>query len=95
MPGDDEPILRKFPEGTRTNVGKKTWEEHPDGQGGYRPIIAALRGDVEVPCPHCGAPLVREGTHGLIRRSVFGCGGCHLPSGGADIQISPPKPAQG
>jgi hypothetical protein len=88
------PKLRKFPAGARTMVGKTTWEKHPDGAGGYRPILPAARGTVSEPCPHCGAPLVREGTNALIRRSVFGCEKCHMPSGGADVRVSPPKSSE-
>ena len=66
-----------------TGAGPATWEPHPDGKGGYRPIDPSERGDVNIPCPHCGGALVRDGTDDLIRRTVFGCGTCHRASVGA------------
>jgi hypothetical protein len=85
MPDKEPATLRPVPEGTLVNLtGRTEWEPHPDGKG-YRPIIPAVRGLIEIPCPHCGSPLVRQGTDAVIRRSAFGCGVCHLPSLGNDV----------
>ncbi len=80
-------------EGFRAVVGEQTWELHPDGHG-YRPKDAHRRGAIEMPCPHCGSPLVREGSEEIIRTTVFGCGQCHRPSTGPDVR-EPPSAAKG
>jgi hypothetical protein len=89
---DDVIRLRKFAEGSRTTLGPVTWEAHPDGKGGYRPIEPVRRGTIGLPCPHCSAALVREGSAEAIRTAIFGCGFCHKPSGGRDAHVSPQPP---
>ena len=69
-------------------TGRQTWEKHPDGKGGYRPIDAAQRGSIEKPCPYCQKPLIREGNPALIRRTVFGCGQCGHKFVGPDVALA-------
>lgn len=87
-PHREPPRLVKIEPGTRTTLGQVTWEHHPDGAGGYRPIDPSRRGDITLPCTHCGAPLVREGTREAIDPAVFGCEVCHKPSAGPDAFIA-------
>jgi hypothetical protein len=54
-------------------LNEPTWEPHPDRTGGYRPIDPAKRGAIELPCPACGAKLVREAGRTITANSSFGC----------------------
>lgn len=88
------PPLRAYPAGTCLPFGAASWEPHPDGAGGYWPIDPALRGNVELPCPHpdCdNTRLVRNGTFPLIRTTIFGCDRCHRPVVGGDVRVSADK----
>jgi len=68
-----QPRLYPVADHVTVRVGPRSWESHPDGKGGYRPIDAARRGGIELPCPHCGGRLVRDGNREILADSAFGC----------------------
>lgn len=56
-------------------VAPPSWERHPDGSG-LRPVDHASRGNVNLPCPECAAPLVRDASEDFVFQSWFVCPKC-------------------
>lgn len=83
--------FRPIGDNDRVFLGPQTWEKHPDGLGGYRPISPGLRGTLEIPCPQCGAVFLREGSEAAIRTTIFKCGECHTALAGPDAAVTPGK----
>lgn len=86
------PHLNQWPSGALFPLGKVLWEPHPDNRGGMRPIDPASRGIVEMPCPYCTKPMIRQGSAEVISISVFRCKPCGKVSAGADVHPVAPKP---
>ena len=83
--------VREVPRDTlAVNVSLPSWESHHDGLGGYRPADPARRGSMEMACPQCSKPLIRDGSDEIVRNSTFGCPApCGARVAGLGIQILP------
>lgn len=92
MSNSQQVVLRALRQTETVRLQRQAWEPHPDGKGGLRPIIRSVQGDIDLPCPHCGAPLVREGHPDLIRNSYFSCPECHGKSAGQDVETGTVRP---
>lgn len=60
-------------EGLRMELTHGTWESHPDGRGGFRPVDPTRRGTVDAPCPRCGKSLIREAGDEILLKSAVKC----------------------
>lgn len=76
MPHDKLPPI--FPLGKRLPVnvtpGRMVYEIHVDG--GLIPIDPKDRGDVDLPCPNCGKPLVVGVSRVTWEKSLVRCPTC-------------------
>lgn len=88
MAGSDPERL--YTDATDRNVVRWNYifEPHPDG--GVTPSKPEDRGNLDVPCPHCGEIVVRRVSAMVLARSQHHCEKCGQRSFGARLARTQP-----